>query len=76
MRLPPTMKGTNFFPFFWFLQVVRLLVFFWPSLFVSFFMVLVINLLLDFCVELIFYFLVKTNCTPELANLCMTNLNL
>jgi hypothetical protein len=35
---------------FWFLQVVHLLAFLWPSLFVSFVMVLAIDLLLDFCV--------------------------
>jgi len=37
------------FPFFWFLQVIHLLAFPWPSLFVSHVMVLAIDLLLEFC---------------------------
>jgi hypothetical protein len=39
----------DYFPFFWFPQVVCLLAFLWPSLFVSPVMVLAIFLLLDFC---------------------------
>jgi len=41
-------KKDWFFPFFWFVQVVHLLAFLWPSLFVSHVMVPTIDLLLDF----------------------------
>jgi hypothetical protein len=45
------MRKTSFLPFlfFWFLQVLRLLAFLWPSFVVSPMMVLAIDLLLDFC---------------------------
>ncbi len=41
-------KGTSF-SLFWFLRVVHVLAFPWPSLFVSFVMVPVVDFLLDFC---------------------------
>jgi hypothetical protein len=46
-----TMRGTSSLPSFWFLRVVRLLAFLWPSFFVSSMMVTTIVLLLDlnFC---------------------------
>ncbi len=42
-------EKVSLFPFFWFMWVVCILAFFWPSLFVSPMMVLAINLSLDVC---------------------------
>jgi hypothetical protein len=54
-----------FFPFYWFLQVVHPLAVLWPSFFVSFVMVLAINLLLDFCGKFL-----TTTCLRYLKIVC------
>jgi hypothetical protein len=54
VRLPRTKRGTSSLPLSWFLRIVSLLAFIWPSLLVSSLMVPAINLLLDFCILVLF----------------------